>query len=48
MYEEEMKKADVLIEAIPYIRKFSGTIVVVKYGGSAMVDERLKKWLMNG
>lgn len=43
MYEEEMKKADVLIEAIPYIRKFSGTIVVVKYGGSAMVDERLKK-----
>lgn len=43
MYEEEMKKADVLIEAIPYIRKFSGTVVVVKYGGSAMVDERLKK-----
>ena len=43
MYEEEMKKADVLIEAIPYMRKFSGTIVVVKYGGSAMVDERLKK-----
>lgn len=43
MYERERAKADVLIEAIPYIRKFAGKIVVVKYGGSAMVDERLKK-----
>ncbi|MDY0243735.1 MAG: acetylglutamate kinase, partial [Sphaerochaeta sp.] len=32
-----------LIEAIPYIRTFAGSIVVVKYGGSAMVDEQLKK-----
>ncbi len=43
MYEKERAKADVLIEAIPYMRKFAGSIVVVKYGGSAMVDERLKK-----
>lgn len=43
MYEKEMDKAAVLIEAIPYIRKFSGSTVVVKYGGSAMVDEKLKK-----
>ena len=43
MYEKERAKADVLIEAIPYMRKFAGAIVVVKYGGSAMVDERLKK-----
>lgn len=43
MYEKEMDKASVLIEAIPYIRRFSGSIVVVKYGGSAMVDEKLKK-----
>lgn len=43
MYEKEMDKAATLIEAIPYIRKFSGTTVVVKYGGSAMVDEKLKK-----
>ena len=43
MYERERAKADVLIEAIPYIRKFAGTTVVVKYGGSAMVDEKLKK-----
>ena len=40
---QEIKKAEVLIEAIPYIRKFAGTVVVVKYGGSAMVDEKLRK-----
>ncbi|NLE14524.1 MAG: acetylglutamate kinase [Spirochaetales bacterium] len=41
--ETEILKAEVLIEAIPYIRRFAGSIVVVKYGGSAMVDENLKK-----
>ncbi len=34
--------ADILIEALPYIRKFNGMTVVVKYGGHAMVDEQLK------
>lgn len=34
--------ADILIEALPYIRKFSGKTVVIKYGGHAMVDEDLK------
>jgi acetylglutamate kinase len=34
--------ADILIEALPYIRKFSGMTVVIKYGGHAMVDEQLK------
>lgn len=34
--------ADILIEALPYIRRFSGMTVVVKYGGHAMVDEDLK------
>ncbi|MBF0101427.1 MAG: acetylglutamate kinase [Desulfobacterales bacterium] len=34
--------ADILIEALPYIRKFSGKTLVVKYGGHAMVDEQLK------
>ena len=37
-----MSKAAVLIEALPYIQKFNRKIVVVKYGGSAMVDEELK------
>ena len=40
--EQVMKKAEVLIEALPYIQKFNGKRVVVKYGGSAMVDENLK------
>ncbi|MDY6905541.1 MAG: acetylglutamate kinase [Thermodesulfobacteriota bacterium] len=34
--------ADILIEALPYIRRFSGMTIVVKYGGHAMVDEQLK------
>ena len=36
-------KASVLIEALPYIQRFNRKIIVVKYGGSAMVDEELKK-----
>lgn len=39
--------ADILIEALPYIKKFSGKTVVVKYGGHAMVDEELKKDFAN-
>jgi acetylglutamate kinase len=35
--------ADILIEALPYIRRFSGMTVVIKYGGHAMVDEHLKQ-----
>ena len=45
--EEYMKKyydrAEVLIEALPYIRKYNRKVIVVKYGGSAMTDEELKK-----
>ena len=41
--EEELKKAQVLVEALPYIQKFNRKIIVVKYGGSAMVDEELKR-----
>lgn len=38
-----MAKAQTLIEALPYIQRFSKKIIVVKYGGAAMVDEALKK-----
>lgn len=41
--ESIMQKAEVLIEALPYIQRFNKKIIVVKYGGSAMVDEELKK-----
>lgn len=38
-----LEKANVLIEALPYIQRFNRKIIVVKYGGSAMADEELKK-----
>ena len=41
--QEILKKAEVLIEALPYIQRFNRKIIVVKYGGSAMVDEELKQ-----
>ena len=41
--QELLGKAEVLIEALPYIRRFNRKIMVVKYGGSAMIDESLKQ-----
>lgn len=41
--EQVLKKAEVLIEALPYIQKFNRKIIVVKYGGSAMSNEELQK-----
>ncbi len=41
--DKYLSKAEVLIEALPYIQRFNRKIIVVKYGGSAMVDETLKK-----
>ena len=41
--ENWIQKANVLNEALPYIQRFQGKIIVVKYGGSAMVDHELKK-----
>ena len=37
-----MIDANVLVEALPYVKEYSGQIVVVKYGGNAMIDEELK------
>src|SRR5919197_6565903 len=41
-----IEKANTLMEALPYIRRFSGKTVVIKYGGAAMVDEGLKQSVM--
>ena len=41
--QQVMQKAEVLIEALPYIQKFNRKIIVVKYGGSAMSNEELQK-----
>jgi acetylglutamate kinase len=38
--------AQILIEALPYIQKFNNKIIVIKYGGNAMVEEHLKKAVM--
>jgi acetylglutamate kinase len=40
--KELIKKADILLEALPYIREFAGKTIVIKYGGSAMVSESLR------
>ena len=39
-------KAEILVEALPYIRKFSGKTVVIKYGGNAMINDELKNKVM--
>lgn len=40
--KKSMERADILIEALPYIRRFYNKIIVIKYGGHAMVDDELK------
>lgn len=41
--EEAIRKADVLIEALPYIKRFHNKIVVIKYGGSILDEERIRR-----
>lgn len=41
--EELIAKAEVLLEALPYMQRFAGRTVVIKYGGSAMLDEELQR-----
>ena len=41
--EEAIKKADVLIEALPYIKKFHRKIIIIKYGGSILGEEKIRK-----
>jgi acetylglutamate kinase len=43
MPDDQRDRASILIEALPYIQKFNGATIVIKYGGHAMVDKRLKK-----
>jgi len=44
--EEAIKKSDVLIEALPYIKKFHRKIIVIKYGGSILGDEKIRKGVL--
>ena len=45
--DEAQKKAEVLIEALPYIQKYYNKIVVIKYGGNAMTNDDLKQAVMS-
>jgi len=42
-----IEKATILVEALPYIKKFHGKTVVIKYGGNAMINEELKSAVIN-
>jgi acetylglutamate kinase len=44
--EEAIKKADVLIEALPYIKKFHKKVIVIKYGGSILGEEKIRKGVL--
>lgn len=44
--QELIKKASILVDALPYIQKFAGKTVVIKYGGNAMISEELKNFVM--
>ena len=46
MFTENSDRAEVLVEALPYIQKYYGKVVVVKYGGNAMINEDLKNAVM--
>ncbi len=39
-----MNRAEILAEALPYIEKFHGSYIVIKYGGHAMLDDEAKDW----
>ncbi len=40
------ERAEMLVQALPYIKKYSGKVVVIKYGGNAMIDDTLKQQVM--
>ena len=40
-------KAHVLVQALPYLQKYDNKVVVIKYGGNAMIDEELKQAVMS-
>lgn len=41
------QRAEILVNALPYIQKYRGKIVVIKYGGNAMINEELKETVIN-
>ena len=46
MHVSNHHRAEILVEALPYIRKYNGKVIVIKYGGNAMINEELKMQVM--
>ena len=46
MQVSNQHRAEILVEALPYIKKYNGKIIVIKYGGNAMINEELKQQVM--
>ncbi len=46
MQVSNLHRAEILVEALPYIRKYTGKVIVIKYGGNAMINEELKQQVM--
>ncbi len=46
--KKSMERAEILLEALPYIQRFYNKTIVIKYGGHAMVDDDLKRSLCPG
>lgn len=46
MQVSNLHRAEILVEALPYIRKYTGKVIVIKYGGNAMINEALKQQVM--
>lgn len=46
MQISNLHRAELLVEALPYIRKYNGKVIVIKYGGNAMINEELKQQVM--
>ena len=46
MNVSNLHRAEILVEALPYIRKYTGKVIVIKYGGNAMINEDLKQQVM--
>ncbi|MDO5594837.1 MAG: acetylglutamate kinase, partial [Eubacteriales bacterium] len=47
MSNDYLTRAQTLIEALPYIQKYNGKIVVIKYGGNAMISQELREAVMS-
>ena len=41
MQVSNQHRAEILVEALPYIKKYNGKIIIIKYGGNAMINEEL-------